>query len=386
MLPLYIKALYAFHAVYFVIFSSTTFLPKYFGELGMTDGQIGMLMSLPAVMGVFCQPFWGALMDRMPMKKYLMVGLLAVLAVVCFAMDTMTGFWALMIGMSLFNILQLPISPAYSTISLEYTRQMGRAYGPIRLVGTLGYQAGALIVGVVLAGSLRGLYRLIGVVMVLSCVISCFLPPVRGHQHGREKASIMGLLRDRHVRALFIMVFIGSTTQQYYMSFFSKHLGDLGIANATAGLMLMISVIMELPFLIFADRLARKMSVWNWLLLGFGLNAVRWLGLAAFQSVPLLIIFQLPAVSVMACFELFPALYLNKKVPDALKGSAQNALMIVSFGISKVVGALLGGFVSDLVGIPAVFAFNGIALLVAMVVGYRPTRRLMVAEGNAPCE
>lgn len=386
MLPLYYKALFAFHAVYFVTFSSTTFLPKYFGELGMSDGQIGMLMSLPAIAGVLCQPFWGSLMDRVKLKKYVMIVLLALLAVVCFAMDMMTGFAWLMVGMTLFNILSLPVSPAYSVISLEYTRQIGRAYGPIRLMGTIGYQIGALVVGIILAGSLQGLYRLIGVVMALSCVISCFLPPVAGHQHGRTKMSMRELLRDKHLVALFAMVLLGSTTQQFYMSFFSKHLGDLGISNTMTGVMLMVSVIMELPFLVFGDRLARKMSIWNWLLIGFALNAVRWIGLAVFTSVPMLMLFQFPAVSVMACFEFFPSLYINRRTPAELKGSAQNALMIMSFGISKIIGGLLGGFVSEWLGIPMVFGINGILLVVACVVLYRPTRRLMAAEGNAPCE
>lgn len=380
------RALCLFHIVYFTLFSTMTFLPRYCGELGMTDSQIGMLMSLPAIAGVLCQPFWGAMMDRVPKKKYVMIGLLGALAVLCIALDQFTSFALLLVGLTVFNILQLPISPAYTAISLEYTRQAGYAYGPIRLLGTVGYQLGALAVGLILTASLQGLFRLLGIVLLASCVISCFLPPVQGHQHGRPKVSMRVLLEDRHLRALFLMILIASTTQQYYMSFFSKHLGDLGISTTINGVMLILSVVFELPFLLFADKLARKMSIWNWLLLGFGVNAVRWFGLAIFRSVVPLIIFQLPAVSIMACFEFFPALYINRRVSNELKGSAQTALTIVCFGVSKIIGSLLGGFLSDQIGIPAVFALNGVLLVVAALLFWRPTRRLMAAEGNAPCE
>lgn len=379
------RALYAFHLIYFIIYAATTFLPKYFGELGLTDGQIGMLMSLPAMAGVLMQPLFGAMTDRVRQKRFVVIGLLAGLAAVSFAMDRITGFLWLLGGMTAFNILQLPIAPASTAIALEYTAQTGKGYGPIRLLGTVGYQIGALGIGLVLAGSLKGLYRVIGLIVLAACAAACFLPPVAGHQHGQKKVSMAVLLRNRHIVALLGMVLIGTVTTQFYMSFFSKHLGDLGIGNTMTGVMLFISVAMEIPFLIFGDRLARRFSIWQCLMAGLILCAIRWLGLAFAKSPGLILIFQIPGVSVMACFEFFPALYINRRVPDTLKGSAQTAVMIVSFGIAKAIGSLLGGFVSDRIGIPAVFAANGIILIIAIIILWRPAGRLMAEENNAPC-
>ncbi len=377
---MYIKALYAFHFVYFISYSVVSFLPKYFGEIGLSDSLIGLLLSIPAIAGVCIQPVWGALTDRVRLKRVLIAGLLAMLAIACFMLDRLTTFWPLLICLALYSILQLPIAPIYATISLEYTREIGKRYGPIRLVGTMGYQAGALLTGVLLQGSLVGIYRLLGLVMIASCGIACFMPPVRGHQHGRSKVPITALLRDKQLILLVSMIFIGTVTSQFYLSFFAKHLGDLHIDNATTGLMLFVSVFLELPFLLFADKLASKMSIWNWVLLGFGFNAARWIGIALSKSVLPIILFQIPAVTVMACFEYMPAVYVNQRVPKELKGSAQNALMLVSFGISKVVGSLLGGLISEQVGIPAVFAGNGLMMILAFAVFWKPTRRVIQAE------
>ncbi len=374
------KALYAFHFVYFISFSVTAFLPKYFGEIGLSDGRIGMLLSLPAVVGVLVQPVWGTLTDRIRLKRMLLVGLLAALTLVCFLLDRATGFIALLAGMAAFYILVLPVAPIYATISLEYTREIGKPYGPVRLVGTVGYQAGALLTGVLLAQSLDGVFRLLAVVMLASCAAACCLPPVHGHQHGRAKVPMRALFDDRRLLLLLAMILVGAVTSQFYMAFFAKHLGDLGIDNATTGLMLFVSVAMELPFLLVAHRLARRTSIWNWLLIGYGLNAVRWLGLAVSRSIVPLLLCQIPAVSVMACFEYLPAVYVNERAPEALKGTAQNAVMIVSFGISKVIGSLVGGFVSERAGIPVVFAANGVLLAVAIAVFWRPTRKAILAE------
>lgn len=355
-------------------------MPKYFGEIGLSDSLIGLLLSLPAIAGVCVQPIWGALTDRIRLKRMLLAALLAMLAAACFALDRLTSFLPLLIVLALYSVLQLPISPIYATISLEYTREIEKPYGPIRLVGTVGYQAGALLTGVLLQGSLVGIYRLLGLVMIASCAVSCFLPPVRGHQHGHAKVSMKALLGDKHLVLLVGMVFIGTITSQFYMAFFAKHLGDLNIDNAMTGIMLFVSVFLELPFLLFADKLARKTSIWNWVLIGYGFSAVRWLGIALSKSVLPIMIFQIPAVTVMACFEYMPAVYVNQRAPKELKGSAQNALMIVSFGVSKVVGSLLGGLISDQVGIPVVFAGNGLMLVLAIAAFWKPTRRAIQTE------
>lgn len=379
---MYYRALFAFYFLYFIVFSSTTFLPKYFGELGMTDGQIGMLMSLPAIAGVLFQPYFGSLTDRIRQKKTLVIVFLFLLAGLCFVMDLFTSFSAMMVGLIVFNILHLPLAPTYAAISLEYTCEIHKPYGPVRLMGTVGYQAGAVVVGIVLATSLRGLFRFIGVIMLLSGIAACFLPPVKGHQHGHAKVHMSSLLRDKRIVLLIGMVLVGTITSQFYMSFFSKHLGDIGIDNTMTGVMLVVSVAMEIPFLVFADRLAKRTCIWNWLLIGFALNAVRWLGFAFSQNVWVLMLFQIPGVSVMACFEFFPSVYINKCADDALKGSAQTALMIISFGISKIIGSLFGGFISDRVGIARVFGLNGIILLIALAVFWRPSRRMMAVEAQ----
>ena len=373
-------ALIALHLVYFITFSVVGFLPKYFGEIGLSNSQIGMLMSLPAVVGVLCQPYFGVLVDRARYKRMALTGLLAALGVTCFAMNGVSGFLPLIAGLTVFSVMELPVAPTLAAISLEYTQQVGKSYGLIRLVGTVGYQIGALLTGALLVGSLHGIYRLLGLVMVFSCAITFLLPTVKGHQYGRKKVPMAALLRDRHILALLAMVLIGTVTTQFYLSFFTRHMGNLGVDNTVTGLMLFVSVILELPILLRGDRLAQKTSIWNWLLIGYGLNAIRWMGLAATSSVPLLMLFQIPAVSVMLCFEFLPAIYVSRRVPDELKGSAQSALMVVAFGVSKVIGSLIGGFASERVGIPTVFAFNGVMLGVAILALWEPTRRLIQSE------
>ena len=244
----------------------------------------------------------------------------------------------------------------------------------------MGYQVGALLVGFLLSESLGSLYPLIGVVTLISFAATFMMPNIEGHQHHRQKVPLTRLFADRHVRWLYLIIFLATVSSQFYASFYTKHLGDMGMDNATVSWITLFSVMLELPFLYFGDRIARKTNIWNWLMIGILCNGVRWLGLAFCKSPLPIILFQLPGVTVLACFEFFPALYLTRRVAPELSGSAQSMLTLTTFGAAKIVGSLIGGQICERTGIPALFAFNGAMLLVLAVALWKITRRLIASE------
>lgn len=373
-------SLYIYHFVYFLMVGAATFLPKFYGEIGMTDGQIGYLTSVPTLVALAFSPMLGSLADRVSKKRYLLSFLLLMMAAACFLAGRCGHFLALLAAISFYTIFYTSAQPLSTTISLEYTREIGKPYGPIRLLGTVGYQAGALLVGAVLSQSLGSLYPLMGAILVVAFGITFTMPNVEGHQHSRAKIPLTTLFADRHVRWLYLMIFLASISTQFYMSFYTKHLGDLGMSNAVVSWITLLSVIAELPFLYFADRIARRTNIWNWLLIGMAANGIRWLGLAFSRNALPIILFQIPGVTVLACFEFFPSLYLNRRVPVEQSGAAQNTLSLTIFGAGKIVGSLIGGQICERTGIPALMAFNGAALLVCCAILWIPTRKLIQRE------
>ena len=94
----------------------------------------------------------------------------------------------------------------------------------------------------------------------------------------------------------------------------------------------------------------------------------------------MILLVNLPTVSVMGCFEFFPALYLNDAVNEKLKGSAQSALNLSFAGGAKLLGSLLGGFLGDTYGLQTGFVCCGCILAVMFLVMFVPCRRLAKGE------
>ena len=377
-------SLYLFHAIYFISLGMTTFVSKFYGEIGLTDGQIGLISAMMAFVALFLQPIWGTLADRARYKRNVSAAALAVAGGLCFlVMPATSNFIWLILVLTLYNAFLLPVMPVGTAISIEYTSKHGHAYGPVRMLGTIGYQAGILATGFILTKSLRGLYPAIGAVLFLSAGFALMLPSVRGYQHQQQKTPLFQLFRDRKIRLLMAVVFVASIGHQFNMAFFTKHLGDLGLDNTVTGYISMLSVILEIPFLLFGDRLMKRMSVWKWMLIGLLIGGVRFALLAAVRTPGMLILAQSLSISHLACFEFVPMVYLGKTVRAELQAGSQSMLQMFSFGIARIVGSLAGGMIADSTGIPFVYGICAVLMTGSAVLFYFPLRNFTSAEHHA---
>lgn len=378
----YYYTLFAFYFTSFLTFGISTFSAKYFGEIGLSNFQIGILTSVPGLIGILAQPVWGVFSDRAKYKKTALIIATLGGGVAYLCLGFTKEFMILMIGLTAAAAFHNPVMSISGSIALEHTENNGGSFGHIRLGGTVGYIAGALFLGIILNSSLNGMYLIFGAVVLVSCVFAMLLPPVEGHQHGREKVSYTAVLKDKKILLVLIICFFGSTTNMFYISFFTKRLGDLGIDNGVTGIITVISVLLEIPFLMFSGRLYKKFSIWQWLAAGLLLNSFRWLVLGFADNVPMIIIANIPTVSVLASFEFFPSVYLNEHTIPELKGSAQNMLFLFSGGLTKITGGFLEGYLCDHIGIPATFLLNGIMLAVIFVLFLIPCIRFTEEEKN----
>ena len=362
-------SLYLFYISYFFAIGMTTYSGKFYGEIGLSNSQISLISAIPAFIALFVQPVWGTFSDRAKYKRNVLTLALVCAALCAFMVQPVVAWYIpLLLVLTLINTFTLPILPVGNAIAIEYTKETGHDFGPVRMMGTVGYQVIILLAGFFFATSLNGLYTAYGAMLLVAAASTLLLPPVQGHQHGKEKLSFTVFFKDKSLLLLFCLVFLAQMCSQFYLAFFSKHLGDLGINNATTGIITTLCVILEIPFLFFGDKLMKKMSIWKWMWIGLIINAIRFLGLSVAKTPVPIVAFGILSVGLMACFEFFPAIHLNKAVAKELRGTVQNTYTMIAFGASRIIGALIGGFIADATSIATVFGINGSMLAITAIV------------------
>ena len=370
-------SLYVFFTAHFIAIGMSTFAPKFYGEIGLTDGEIGLITAAVALLSLLLQPAWGMLADRARYKKAVIALALAGAGLACFLVPAASGgFLPLLAVLCLYSALMLPANPVANAIAIEYTDGAGRAFGPVRMMGTVGYQVSILATGFLLPGSLMGLYPFMGIMTLLAALTALLLPNVRGYQHEKRRVPFSSFLKDRGMLLLFVIAFLANIPHQFNLAFFSKHLGDLGVSNRTTGMINTFSVILEIPFLFFADRIMKRRPLWTWLGIGLCAGAARYLLLSVLKAPMAIVLAQLLSIAHMACFEFFPFVWLGRAAQKELQASAQSVYQMITFGVARIASSLLGGAVADARGIPFVYALCGLLMLVSGAVFLGPVKRL----------
>jgi len=379
----YYRRLVILYGVYFLALGASGYTAVFLAGRGMNNAEIGLLMSIPPLIAMASSPLWGYAGDRARLKRSVLAVSFLLTGVSAFFFDRVEGFWPLMALMCAYSIFSQGLNPIAQTISMEYSAGTKWGFGPIRMSGSIAYQLMALVLGFILSGSMPQLFRIMAVIYCFCAAYSLLLPPVAGHQHAQKRVSPFLLLRDGRIRLLLLMGFCGKTASMFSMSFYNKYIQEVFGSNQIMSVLAFVAILLEIPFLLFSQRLMRKLSVTAWGLLGFALTAARFIGIALTQSLPVLVVLQLAAVAVMACFEFYPSLYMNAIAPMELKGSVQSLNVLFTFGLTQLTGSMLGGFLAERLGLQAAFGVYGGFLVLVLAAFYLPATRRQGMEWPA---
>jgi PPP family 3-phenylpropionic acid transporter len=195
------------------------------------------------------------------------------------------------------------------------------------------------------------------------------LPRVKGHQSKSNRVPVWELLKNRELVLLMGLNLVVQITLGFYYSFFSKYYtSDLGASNALLGWGMFLSSISEVPFLLFADRILKKIGVEYTLTSSSLFMALRWLLLHSITNIYVLLFVQVLHGVNFIVFSFSLATYINNKFPKELKASGQAMNGLINLGLSRILGSMLGGVLSDAFGIKNMFLYNSVLAAVTAVV------------------
>ena len=113
--------------------------------------------------------------------------------------------------------------PLNTTLSVEYSEQSRRPYGPIRMMGAVGYALMMSLVGVVSAQEhgVEKTFILYSGICLLNILLIFLLPPMKGHNRKSEgkKMSPAVLFKSKPILMLILFIFVIPSALQKPMYF-----------------------------------------------------------------------------------------------------------------------------------------------------------------------
>ena len=333
----------------------------YLDEVGFTKTMIGTVTGVAYLAAMGCQPVFGVMLDRCASRTRVLQGLILITAILYPLILLNTGFVYVLLLYTAFTIFRR-LQPAVNTaLSVEFAEESGRDYGPIRMMGAVGYTAMMTLVSFIAGGEggVKNTFWFYSIICAGNILLLFLLPPMPGHNRKREEngVSVLALIKNRGVVLLLVFHVLISTANGIGFTYFPIYAAsEMGAGNALYGVMVTVGSLLEIPFLFLADRIIRRLGAkWTVVLLGL-LAALRWGNAYFAQSTGQLFITQ--GMNFVNILEgVVVAILVNRLVLPQVKTAAQTLIATIQSVVGILISSFAGGLAADLIGIRPLFLF-----------------------------
>ena len=337
--------LYGFTGLYYC------FIQLYLhSETPHSAAYIGVLLSTPQAVAIFAPLFWGVCTDKARYKKTALMIIVAGATVCYCAVPYSDNFWWLCAAMGCTMFFLSALGSVLDVICMETANTEGLHYGPMRLMGMLGYGFVSFGLSFLIADNLHIVFKVCAVMGLLCCICVAFMPKVRGYAHAR-KIYFAPLLKGK---AFLLLIAILATTQfayGYYLNFFPSYLTQtLDAPTWLWGANVLLTTLSEAPFFLCFDALFVRLGIKKILPFVVGATVVRYLLLALITHFAgiLLVGFVTGFLSVSLLYTV--NYYVNQNIEPSLHTSAQTFIYAAGLGIPRMLSGLLGGVMTEALG------------------------------------
>ncbi len=370
-----------------------SYLAVFLYSLGYSEAEVGVITAVNSALSIISGPLWGMLADRWrsTVRALLLcasVGGLAYGAVPFFAGTEVAGFPIVLILIPFAMFFRTPTTSLVDNIFLRKSDEHKLNYGLMRATGSLSFAIASILLGLIVPKTGPA------VTFYISCVL--FVPAllliVSACRGDRQSAGTESMsLRDMRFGELFGN---GQLTSYLLLSavfgsllycngnFLPRLLESIGTDGERIGIVMGAKAFVEVPFIAILPWLRKHFRL-EWVI---GLTGFMFAGQAILYSFSVAF-WQIIVVSLLldgigaGLFYATSSTYVFSLAPTNLKTTAA-ALVGAMSSLSGVLGNLLGGFLSDSIGVKGYYFTIGVLSAAAAAIFVITRRR----ETRAPAQ
>ena len=343
-----------------------TYLNLYLNDVGFSKTQMGMFTSLSTLLVLIVQPLWGYVSDRSKTKNRILNLLLIAGATTILGFYLNINYWWIMVVNCLFCVFYNPVPPLLDNLSLE-TLESSKSifdFGHIRLGGTVGYAIGVLTAGQLMQNQYRRMFYMISLLLLCAFICLQFVPPVMGYRQKAKKSSFKELLSDKKIFCFIFMNFIFSLGTVIYYSYYPLYFTTIGGDSQKVGILMFVTAVSEVPFWLIAGRLTERFGYKKMMVVAAVVTGLRWTTLSIAMNPLAAICINLTHGFCFVTLNYCIVTYINVHVPRDLRATGQSMNNMVTTILSRVIGGVLIGYLSDIFGVPTMLRLAGAAAFI----------------------
>jgi PPP family 3-phenylpropionic acid transporter len=361
------------------------FINLFFTQQGLSGTQIGLLSTIASLAALIVAPWWGRRSDATSHpRRLLQFGLLAT-ALCNLALSQQTAFAWMALIVTLDVLLSINVAPLSDVVALAVIK--GKAgFGSVRLWGSLGWAVTALLGGWLIEQT--GLFTMFAGYAISAFVSIALLAILKlprwgssatgHHQADRTevtpaaahswRATFAALWRDRTLRGLTLALSILWFSLNGLRQFEPVFLDQLGAGETIIGLASTIGAAVELPAMLWVDRLGRRHGAGKLLRASFLLYIVTALSVVIAPTVSVILFSHIIDGVAYSFFAVASVLFIAEVAPDRQVTTMMAIFTVTLPSIVRMISGPVSGWVFDARGAYALYVIGVIGSAVGWLI------------------
>jgi PPP family 3-phenylpropionic acid transporter len=334
------------------------FVNLFYVSLGLSGTQIGAIGSVNAIVGLIVSPIIVSEIKKRPQARGILQASLMLGAVCYFLIGQQTAFLPILCIVFFQALIGSGILPASDAMAVHVSEEAGTGYGSVRvwasagwilivpasgwLIERLGFQVGFLGVSLMwlAAASLTLLIR-----------PRYFVSPRLADQPQSDlRTAFQRIARDRtllgYAIAAFFMGFLNNGVLQFENVFLSQ-LGASKLLISFAGI---LSAVVELPFMIYADRYVRRVGAHRVMLLAITMLLFQRAAVLVFPSIATIMIVRFLGGVSFSFMTIASVFLISSRTDPSETGTVLAIYTVTLAGLVSMLAAPVSGAIFDLTG------------------------------------
>ncbi|MCE7791207.1 MFS transporter [Salipaludibacillus sp. CUR1] len=354
--------LFFFHSSMTILIS---YLPVYFQYLGLTGNEIGILLAVGPAAAIIAQPFWGFMSDRWKTVKRVLLLCLSSALAIGFIVFQIAEFILLIPIVYIFFSFMSPAGGLGDSLAQKVSIQRGVSFGSIRMWGSLGFASASLTGGYILSSiGIANIYYVFASFLLIALVFTYMAPDSEPSKKPVQLRKAVKLLKDRQLLIFLLLILSISLTHRMNDSFIGLYIIELGGNESVIGLAWFIGVATEALVFALSVYWLRGYHPLTYIIIAASIYTARWLLMSLVPDATYLLFLQVMHGLAFGIFYLTGFQFASKLVPEELQSTGHLLFISVFFGISGVIGSVLGGAVIDQFDVRSLYTLMfGMALI-----------------------
>jgi MFS transporter, PPP family, 3-phenylpropionic acid transporter len=377
------RNLWTLRLYYFLLIGSGGFLfpfiNLFYTQQGLSGAEIGLLSTFASLAALIAAPWWGRRSDAASHpRRLLQFGLLATsLCMLALSQQTIFAWMALIVTLD--ALLSVNVAPLSDVVALAVTKQGRAGYGSVRLWGSLGWTVTALLGGWLIERT--GLFTMFAGYAIsgfASIALLALLRMPRWGQHPDRaeapaaahswRATFAALGRNRTLLGLTLALSILWFALNGFHQFEPVFLAQLGAGETIIGLASTIGALVELPAMLWVDRLGRRYSAGRLLRMSFLLYMAVALSVVIAPVVPVILFSHVIAGVAYSFFAVASVRFIGEVSPRGQVTTMMAIFTVTLPALIRMISGPVSGGVFDARGAYALYVIGALGAAAGWVI------------------